>query len=80
MCRRFAKVGYYAIAPDLYFRLGDATKVTDIQALINDFVSKTPDDQVMGDLDSTAAFAKTEGKADTAKLGIAGFCWGGRKV
>ena len=80
MCRRFAKVGYYAIAPDLYFRLGDATKVTDIQALINDFVSKTPDDQVMGDLDSTAAFAKTEGKADTAKLGITGFCWGGRQV
>jgi carboxymethylenebutenolidase len=80
MCRRFAKAGYYAIAPDLYFRLGDATKVSDVQTLIKDFVSKTSDEQVMGDLDSTAAFAKTEGKADTAKLGITGFCWGGRQV
>jgi carboxymethylenebutenolidase len=80
MCRRFAKAGYYAIAPDLYFRLGDATKVSDVQTLIKDFVSKTPDEQVMGDLDSTAAFAKTEGKADTAELGITGFCWGGRQV
>ncbi len=78
MCRRFAKVGYYAIAPDLYFRLGDATKVTDIQTLLRDFVTKTPDEQVMNDLDSALAFAKGEGKADTSKLGITGFCWGGR--
>ena len=80
VCRRFAKAGYYAIAPDLYFRQGDATKVDDVQTLIKDFVSKTPDDQVMGDFDSTAAFAKTEGKADLSKLGITGFCWGGRIV
>jgi len=78
ICRRFARVGYYAIAPDLYFRQGDATKVNDMQTLIGDFVSKTPDEQVMGDFDSTVAFAKAEGKADTAKLGITGFCWGGR--
>ena len=78
ICRRFARVGYYAIAPDLYFRQGDATKVNDIQTLIRDFVSKTPDDQVMGDFDSTVAFAKAEGKADMAKLGMTGFCWGGR--
>ena len=78
ICRRFARVGCYAIAPDLYFRQGDATKVSDIQTLIKDFVSKTPDEQVMGDFDSTVAFAKAEGKADTAKLGITGFCWGGR--
>jgi carboxymethylenebutenolidase len=78
MCRRFAKAGYYAIAPDLYFRQGDATKVSDMQALIKDFVSQTPDEQVMGDLDSTVAFAKGEGKADMSKLGITGFCWGGR--
>ncbi|HKV16625.1 MAG TPA: dienelactone hydrolase family protein [Reyranella sp.] len=78
ICRRFAKVGYYAIAPDLYFREGDATKVSDVQTLIKDFVSKTPDEQVMRDFDSTVAFAKAEGKADTAKLGITGFCWGGR--
>jgi carboxymethylenebutenolidase len=78
VCRRFAKVGYYAIAPDLYFRQGDATKVSDSQTLIRDFMSKTPDEQVMGDFDSTVAFGKAEGKADTAKLGITGFCWGGR--
>ena len=78
ICRRFARVGYYAIAPDLYFRQGDATKVSDMQTLIRDFVSKTPDEQVMGDFDSTVAFAKAEGKADIAKLGMTGFCWGGR--
>ena len=78
MCRRFAKAGWYAIAPDLYFRQGDATKISDIQALLKDIVSKVPDPQVMGDLDSSVAFAKAEGKADTAKLGITGFCWGGR--
>ncbi|HEU5097148.1 MAG TPA: dienelactone hydrolase family protein, partial [Reyranella sp.] len=78
ICRRFARVGYYAIAPDLYFRQGDATKVSDMQTLIRDFVSKTPDEQVMGDFDSTVAFAKAEGKADMAKLGMTGFCWGGR--
>ena len=47
---------------------------------MKDIVSKVPDAQVMGDLDSTVAFAKGEGKADTAKLGITGFCWGGRIV
>ena len=80
MCRRFAKVGYYAIAPELYFRQGDPKVIPDTQALIRDIVNKVPDDQVMGDLDSTVAFAKGEGKADTAKLGITGFCWGGRIV
>jgi carboxymethylenebutenolidase len=78
ICRRFARVGYYAVAPDLYFRQGDATKVGDVQTLIRDFVSRTPDEQVMGDFDSTVAFAKAEGKADTTKLGMTGFCWGGR--
>jgi carboxymethylenebutenolidase len=80
ICRRLAKVGYYAIAPDLYFRQGDATKVSDIPTLMKDIVSKVPDEQVMNDLDSTLAFARGEGKADTAKLGITGFCWGGRIV
>ena len=80
LCRRFAKAGYYAIAPELYFRQGDAKAVSDVQALLREIVSKVPDEQVMGDLDATAAFAKGEGKADTAKLGITGFCWGGRIV
>jgi carboxymethylenebutenolidase len=76
--RRLAKLGYYAIAPELFARQGDAGKVTDTQALIRDIVAKTPDAEVMADLDATVAYAKVSGKADTAKLGITGFCWGGR--
>lgn len=81
VCRRFAKEGYYAIAPALYARYGDPAKydMAHIEQLISDVVSKVPDDEVMGDLDSAVAFAKAEG-ADTAKLGITGFCWGGRVV
>ena len=80
ICRRFAKAGYYAIAPELYFRQGDPKTYTEIPKLIAEVVAKVPDAQVMGDLDSAVAFAKSEGKADTAKLGITGFCWGGRIV
>jgi carboxymethylenebutenolidase len=78
MCRRFAKAGYCAIAPELYFRQGDPKGYTEIPKLIAEIVAKVPDEQVMGDLDSSVAFVKGEGKADTAKLGITGFCWGGR--
>ena len=80
LCRRFAKAGYYAIAPELYFRQGDPKALTDMQVLLREIVSKVPDEQVMGDLDATVDFAKGEGKADVAKLGITGFCWGGRIV
>ena len=80
LCRRLAKSGYYAIAPELYFRQGDPKTYTEIPKLVSELVSKVPDDQVMGDLDSTVAFAKSEGKADTAKLAVTGFCWGGRIV
>ena len=78
MARRFAKAGYYAIAPELYFRQGYPKGYTEIPKLIAEIVAKVPDAQVMGDLDSCVEFAKGEGKADTAKLGITGFCWGGR--
>ena len=78
LCRRFAKAGYYAIAPELYFRQGEPKGYTEIPKLIAEVVSKVPDAQVMADLDDCVAFAKGEGKADTAKLGITGFCWGGR--
>jgi carboxymethylenebutenolidase len=80
ICRRLAKVGYYAIAPELYFRQGDPRYYTDIPSLLKEVVSKVPDEQVMKDLDATTGFAKGEGRADTAKLGITGFCWGGRIV
>ena len=80
LCRRYAKAGYYAVAPELYFRQGDPKGYTEIPKLISEVVAKVPDEQVMGDLDAAVAFAKGEGKADTAKLGVTGFCWGGRIV
>lgn len=80
VCRRLAKMGYYAIAPELYARQGDPTKISDTQALMRDIVSNVSDAQVMGDLDAAVGYAKSTGKADTAKLGITGFCWGGRIV
>jgi carboxymethylenebutenolidase len=77
LTRRLAKKGYYAIAPELFQRYGDAHAVTDIPKLIADIVSKASDAQVNGDLDACVAFARGEG-ADVSKLGITGFCWGGR--
>jgi carboxymethylenebutenolidase len=79
VCRRFAKLGYYAVAPELYARQGDVSNLTDFQEIFK-VVNKVPDAQVMSDLDAAAAFAKASGKADTSKLGITGFCWGGRIV
>ncbi len=79
VCRRFAKLGYLAIAPDLYARQGDATSFTDIPKLMADIVSKVPDAQVLGDLDGALAYAAAHG-GNTAKAGITGFCWGGRIV
>ncbi len=77
VCRRFAKQGFLAIAPELFARQGDAGKYTDIPTLMREVVSKVPDAQVMRDLDATAAWAAKNG-GDAAKLGITGFCWGGR--
>lgn len=75
--RRLAHAGYYAIAPDLYFRQGDPTRISDIKTLVDSIVAKVPDDQVMRDLDATAAFAGGDG-GQVDRLGITGFCWGGR--
>lgn len=80
ICRRLAKLGYLAIAPELYARQGDVSKMTDIPKIISTVVSKVPDAQVISDLDATAAWAKKLGKGNTNKLGITGFCWGGRIV
>jgi carboxymethylenebutenolidase len=77
VCRRFAKAGFLAIAPELYARQGDAGKYNDIPALIREVVSKVPDAQVMADLDATAAWAAQHG-GDAGRLGVTGFCWGGR--
>ena len=76
-CRRFAKAGYLAIAPQLYARQGDASAYTDIAKLMAEVVSKVPDAQVMADLDGAVAWATANG-GDGTRVGITGFCWGGR--
>lgn len=80
ICRRLAKAGYTAVAPELFARQGDVSKMTDVQEIVREVVSKTPDAQVMGDLDATAAWAAAEAKGDSGKLGITGWCRGGRTV
>ncbi|MBX9791419.1 MAG: dienelactone hydrolase family protein [Pirellulales bacterium] len=80
ICRRFAKLGYFAVAPELYARQGDVSKIKEIREVISQVVSKVPDAQVLSDLDAAAAWAKSTGRADTTRLGITGFCWGGRIV
>ncbi|MFM9977144.1 MAG: dienelactone hydrolase family protein [Sphingomonadaceae bacterium] len=75
--RRFARAGYYAIAPDLFARQGDPTKVADIGQLVSTIVAKVPDAQVMADLDALIRFAGRDG-GNAAKVGVTGFCWGGR--
>ena len=79
ICRRFAKLGYLAIAPELYSREGDVSNLKDFGDILK-IVSKVPDARVMTDLDSAVAYVKGTGKGDTAKLGVTGFCWGGRIV
>jgi carboxymethylenebutenolidase len=78
LCRRFAKLGYFAVAPDLFARQGDASKISDIKQLQQEIVSKASDAQVAGDLDATVAWASKQPPADAARLGMTGFCWGGR--
>jgi len=78
VCRRLAKLGYFAIAVDLYQRQGDVTKFTDNQEIFAKVVNFVPDSQVMSDLDASVVYAESTGKADTARLGVTGFCWGGR--
>ncbi len=80
ICRRFAKLGYFAIAPELFARQGDVSRMPDSKEISAKVASKVPDAQVMADLDAAVAWAKASGKGNVAKLGITGFCWGGRFV
>ncbi len=77
VCRRLAKLGYQAIAPELYARQGDPRQYTAIPDILAKVVSKVPDAQVMADLDACVAWARDNG-GDVKRLGITGFCWGGR--
>jgi len=79
ICRRLAKLGYLAVAPALYAREGDVGRMSDMREIMK-VVGKVPDRQVASDLDSTVAWARSTGKADTGKLAVTGFCWGGRQV
>ncbi|MBC7801258.1 MAG: dienelactone hydrolase family protein [Gemmatimonadaceae bacterium] len=76
-CRRLAKAGYMAVAPELYARIGDLSKMTDVAAIVRDVISKTPDDRMLLDLDATAAWAGAN-RGDTGRLVVTGFCRGGR--
>jgi carboxymethylenebutenolidase len=79
VCRRLAKAGYLAVAPELYARQGDVSKMEDIQQIIREVVSRVPDSQVMSDLDETTAWIARNG-GNLSKHAITGFCWGGRIV
>ena len=81
ICRRFARLGYYAIAPSLYARYGDPGKygMDNLHDLFVNIVAKVPDSEVMSDCDATLDFAAGDG-ADLSRLGVTGFCWGGRIV
>jgi carboxymethylenebutenolidase len=77
VCRRFAQAGWHAVAPDLFFRFGDAQAYPSAAQILSDLVPKVTDAQVMADLDATVAYAHTNG-GDARNAGITGFCWGGR--
>jgi carboxymethylenebutenolidase len=79
VCRRFAKLGYMAVAPALYAREGEIKDLKDSHEINREIYSKIPDTQSMSDLDATAAWAAKNG-GDAKKLSITGFCWGGRIV
>ena len=80
VCRRFAKLGYYAIAPDLFAREGDASAEKDMGKLMSNIVGKTPEPEVAADLDATLAFAAKSGVTDMNRAAVVGFCWGGRQT
>jgi carboxymethylenebutenolidase len=79
VCRRFAKIGYAAVAPELYARLGDLSKMTDSTQIFTQVISRAPDATVMTDLDSAVAFAAAN-RGDANRVGVNGFCRGGREV
>ena len=79
IARRFAQQGYLALAPELFIRQGDAQSYGEMAKLMSEVIGKVPDAQVMGDLDATVKWAAANG-GDTTRLGVTGFCWGGRQV
>ncbi|MBS0394597.1 MAG: dienelactone hydrolase family protein [Proteobacteria bacterium] len=78
VCRRLARRGYCAVAPELFARQGDVAALSDVAQIIAEVVSKVPDEQVLADLDATLAWAQAEHEGDVARAAVTGFCWGGR--
>ena len=78
VCRRLAKAGYCAVAPELYARQGDLSTMTDVKAIVRDVILKTPDAQWIADLDAAASWAVADSKADAGRIGTMGWCRGGR--
>ncbi len=79
VCRRFAKQGYLAVATEYYARIGDLSQMTDARQIVRDVISKAPDAQYMSDADATVAWAG-DNKGDVTRLGVNGFCRGGRQA
>lgn len=79
VCRRLARLGYLAIAPELFARHGDPRKLSNVQEILSSVIAKIADREVMADLDVCAAWAGQHG-GDPARLAITGFCWGGRQT
>jgi carboxymethylenebutenolidase len=77
-CRRFAKLGYMAVAPEIYARIADLSKMTDVKQIVSDVINKKPDAELMSDLDSTLAWA-ARNHGSSSHVGVTGFCRGGRK-
>ena len=79
LCRRLAKAGYLAVAPEIYARQGDLSKMTDVSQIVSQVISKKPDAEMLSDLDAAVAWAGKNG-GDLGRLGITGFCRGGRNT
>jgi len=77
ICRRLARQGYLAVAPELYVRQGDASRYSDMAQLMSELVTRVPHDQIMADLDGMIDWALAHG-GDASRVGMTGFCWGGR--
>ncbi len=77
--RRFARAGYFALAPELFMRQGDPQSYSEMAKLMSEVIGKVPDTQVMGDLDACLKWAAANG-GDVSRAAVTGFCWGGRQT
>jgi carboxymethylenebutenolidase len=79
ICRRLAKAGYFAVAPEIYARLADLSKMTDVTTILRDVVGRAPDATAMADMDAAVAWAAAN-RGDPGRVGVTGFCRGGRNT